>query len=53
MTNHENGYLDEEYEECKCPGSEHGCPYREEINYDYEYKCSCCKACTQRCSDDI
>ncbi len=27
----------------------HGCPFAEEINNNYDFKCNCCKKCTQKC----
>ena len=41
---------------CKCGelGSEelHTCPYKAEINGDYE-ECNCCEDCEKECADDV
>ena len=45
-----------EYDGCTCSiefYDEHGCPFREEINDDYESMCNCCPACTHACAMDI
>lgn len=31
----------------------HTCPFREDVNDDYEYTCTCCPYCTQECAEDI
>lgn len=31
----------------------HTCPYKEEINDDYESLCTCCKDCEHECLMDI
>ncbi len=36
-----------------CTGKRHACPYRVEINDDYEKECACCPECTQACADDV
>lgn len=33
--------------------SMHGCPYREDIDGDYDYRCNCCDACRHECAMDI
>lgn len=42
---------------CKCGKNDesdpHGCPYAEEINDDYEFKCTCCSDCMHECCMDI
>lgn len=41
---------------CTCKQNddeEHNCSYEEEINDNYEFKCTCCKFCEQECRDDI
>lgn len=39
---------------CKDEGKElHSCPYKEEINGDYNSKCNCCESCRQECLYDI
>lgn len=38
---------------CGAVGTEHTCPYAEEINGDYLAVCTCCVECTKRCADDI
>ena len=43
-------------ETCGCGGINvelHTCPYREDINGDYETLCSCCSECTHQCLMDI
>ena len=37
---------------CNSVGSEHPCPYQQEINGN-DTPCSCCDDCTQNCADDI
>lgn len=40
---------------CGAVGSEHSCPYSEEMsrpNRDY-YACTCCASCTSQCAWDI
>jgi hypothetical protein len=32
---------------------DHGCPYAEDINGNYDFKCNCCRDCIQECCDDI
>lgn len=31
----------------------HTCPFKTEINDDYDSLCHCCEYCTSQCSDDI
>ena len=39
---------------CKRVGQEeHPCPYAEEINGDYEFRCTCCDECRHECLMDI
>jgi len=33
--------------------NEHGCPYQEEINGDYLFKCNCSEAEMRECAADI
>lgn len=41
-------------EKCGAVGSEHSCPYAEEMSNDGGYyACTCCKKCTKQCCDDI
>jgi hypothetical protein len=44
-------------EMCKCGVNQatepHTCPYAEDINEDYETKCTCCESCEQECAMDI
>lgn len=44
----------DETEKCQSCGKnealeEHGCPYKEEINDNYEWKCNCCSECRHEC----
>lgn len=32
---------------------EHSCPFREEIDNNYEFRCQCCDRCRKECMDDI
>lgn len=39
---------------CHNPAEEpHTCPYKTEINDDYESLCNCCSECEQECRWDI
>lgn len=41
---------------CKCGNDAddlHTCPYKEDINGDYESLCNCCSACRNECAKDI
>ena len=39
---------------CGNDGKEaHGCPYKEDINSDYETLCNCCEECQYQCCMDI
>lgn len=43
-------------EECICNpnlADEHTCPYKEDIDGDYETLCSCCDFCIRNCMDNI
>lgn len=31
----------------------HTCPYKEEIDGDYDSTCYCCKYCERSCADDV
>lgn len=44
----------------KCPRclinkseNDHACPYHEEINDDFEYRCNCCDDCRHDCAMSI
>lgn len=39
--------------DCDSGNEPHGCPYREELESDYETQCTCCAACTRQCAQDI
>lgn len=34
-------------------GNGHGCPLKEEIEYDYDGGCNCCESCKQDCEWSI
>jgi hypothetical protein len=41
---------------CKCGDigdPVHCCPYSQDIEGDYDYKCNCCKECVSNCASDI
>lgn len=40
---------------CTCSSSEeaHTCPYKEEINQDFDTLCTCCAECQYQCCQDI
>ena len=31
----------------------HGCPYQEDVNDNYEFRCNCCDECRHECAMDI
>jgi hypothetical protein len=48
----------QEYFEITCSrcgeqGSEHSCPYIDEMNGKNDYTCTCCASCTSQCTQDI
>jgi hypothetical protein len=34
-------------------GDLHTCPYKEELDNDYETTCNCCEGCREFCMDEI
>ena len=52
----ENKEVEDDGEKCVCREvviEEHTCPFKEEINDDYESLCNCCEYCTQNCRWEI
>lgn len=48
-------HIDINCKKCGAVGSEHSCPYSDEMNQpntDYFF-CTCCKTCTRQCAEDI
>lgn len=31
----------------------HGCPFEEDLNGDYEFRCKCCEDCQEECAWNI
>lgn len=47
-------HVDINCKKCGSVGSEHSCPYAEEMSDDHGYyACTCCKQCTRQCAEDI
>ena len=48
---------DDKLQACDCGPHRHrephGCPYREDVNNDFETLCTCCELCTEECASDI
>lgn len=44
-----------DYEDCTCATEydEHPCPFRIEINDDFETLCTCCAACEGDCAMEV
>lgn len=42
---------------CDCCGGvgteNHTCPYKEDVNSDFESKCNCCGDCSYECAMDV
>jgi hypothetical protein len=54
MTTEED--TEEETEVCTCDEdgvADHTCPYREDVNGDYDTLCHCCSYCQRQCCMDI
>ena len=49
--------MEEEKKLCGCLKNEatelHYCPYKAELNDDYETECDCCESCEGDCAGDI
>jgi hypothetical protein len=40
-------------EPCRGRAAPHTCPYLAEIHEDTKTRCTCCDACTKRCTEEI